>query len=204
MIDGPGATARTFVALTLDPQLAERVLAAVEQALDSGDARRHFRLPPADGLHLTLFFLGQLERGLLTRVQAELGTRLTGLAAPRLTLEATGAFPSRTRERVLWVGVGERASPGLLGTCRSAVLSALSAAGIDTRPEEQRPFRPHLTVARLREAQTRENRVRVPSTFYQLAFDDSWTPYQVTLFESELGRGPARHLPRARFALRET
>ncbi len=196
----PGASgrARAFVALAVDPPLAERVLARVERALGAGEAQRHFRLPRAGGVHLTLFFLGSVERERLARVEGELRSALDGQGPPRLALTGTGAFPARGRERVLWIGVQEAPPGARLAACRSAVLAALRGSGFDTREEEREPFRPHVTVARRREA-----RVRVPDEFYGLALDEPWTPREVMLLESHLGSGPARHEALARIELVE-
>lgn len=188
--------ARCFVALALGSEIGEEVCARVVAVLGAGEAERNFRLPRPDGLHQTLFFLGSVERERLYRVEMELGSALAGKRAPRLLLARTGAFPSRTRARVLWIGLEERSVPGSLAAVRAAVLGALARSGFDTHAEERDPFRPHVTVAR-----PRERRTHVPPGFFELELALAWDPTEVTLFESVLGDGPARYEPLARIPL---
>src|SRR5205814_420639 len=53
--------ARVFVALALEPALAQRLAVAAEEALGGSAARREFRLAHGAGLHLTLQFLAERE-----------------------------------------------------------------------------------------------------------------------------------------------
>ncbi len=201
------AGARTFVSLGLGAQLGAEVAAEVEGVLGRAD----FRLSGAAGLHLTLAFLGEVERARLPALAAALAVELAGLAGPKLRLSGSGAFPSLARPRVLWVGVEERAAPGRLAACRAAVLAGLARAGLaelgaELGAERGVPaegvtahvFTPHVTVARPRGA-----RSRVPEAFAALALAQPWTPAAVELCESLLGR-PAdrRYEVRARFPFR--
>ncbi len=197
------------MALVLDETHGERLRREVERSLGAGEAERHFRLPRAEGLHLTLYFLGAVERGRLSRVEAGLRLFLEGVPRPRLRLARSGAFPAKGRERVLWLGVEEREPLGRLAACRGAVLAALKQAGFDTSADEREPFHPHVTVAR-----PRARRVRVPGEFYELALEEDWDPFEVALLESSVGpggpggqggqgQGPARYRDLARFSLRD-
>lgn len=181
------AGARSFVALPLGAALgarvAERMSERMAQVLDA----KAFRLARGEGLHLTLFFLGQVERERLVAIEAALREALAGAAAPVLRLTGAGAFPDPRRARVLWIGVEERAHLGRLEACRRAVLGGLAHAGIDTREEELRPFRPHVTVARPRGGG------RVPREFGALAFGLDWDPPGVELLESHPGPGGSRY-----------
>ena len=185
-MNAPREGARTFVALALGPELGERVARAVAEVLDA----RAFRLPYAEGLHLTLAFLGDVERARLAGLGSALAGALAGVAAPALRLGGTGAFPSLARARVLWVGVEERATTGRLAACHAAVRVALASAGLAA---DER-FAPHVTVARPRGA-----RARLPEAFAALRFDLAWDPAAVELFESVPGPGGSRYEVRARF-----
>jgi 2'-5' RNA ligase len=182
------AEARTFVSLGLGAELGAEVAAEVESVLGRAD----FRLSGAAGLHLTLAFLGGVERARLPALAAALAAELAGLAGPQLSLSGSGAFPSLARPRVLWVGVEERAAPGRLAACRAAVLAGLARAGLAELGAERgvpaegvtpHVFTPHVTVARPRGA-----RSRVPEAFAALALAQAWTPAAVELCESTFGR----------------
>lgn len=181
---GPSATARTFVGLPLGAELGEAVAARVAAVLPRAD----WRLARAAGLHATLAFLGPVVRERLDGLCAGLSAALDGLHAPSLRLGATGAFPGLARPRVLWVGAEERGGAGTLECCRTAVVRALVAGGIDLGEELLRPFRPHVTVARPRGA-----RARVPEAFRALALELDWEPAEVVLYESVPAAGGSRY-----------
>lgn len=175
--------ARVFVALPLGAELGARVAARCAAVLPG----RGFRLARGEGLHLTLFFLGDVERGRLAELAAPLWAELASQPALALRLQGTGAFPGAARARVLWVGVEERAQPGRLADCRRAVLRGLARAGVDTRAEEERSFQPHVTVARPR------GRARLPAEFGSLGLALDWDPLGVELLESRLGPQGSRY-----------
>ena len=100
---------------------------------------------PADRLHLTVRFIGELQDARAAAVCEALKAPL-GLPPFHLTLEGAGAFPKGGSPRVLWVGVTD-GREGLLAAERE-VSARLKSLGI---PEESRPYNPHLTLARVRE-----------------------------------------------------
>lgn len=182
-------SARAFVALPLGAELDAVVAARCASALDGAP----FRLARGEGLHLTLFFLGSVGREDLPGLAGALRAARAGLPAPALGLGGTGAFPSASNARVLWIGVEERGGLGRLEACRYAVLDGLARAGVDTRLEKDRAFRPHVTVARSR------GRARLPAAFGALAFGLDWKPEGVELLESEVGPGGSRYACLERF-----
>lgn len=97
---------------------------------------------PPPNWHITLRFVGQVEAAGYERWLAEMDTRRA--PAPfRVTLGGLGAFPRPPKATVLWVGVESKD----LAELAASVDEAADAAGLGT---EERPFRPHLTVSRLR------------------------------------------------------
>lgn len=184
--DGP-ATARVFAALVLGRAQAEALDRAVSKAL-AGRAR--FRRPRAEGLHLTLHFLGDVP-GERVPALGEALAAVRGLPAPRLRLTGTGAFPTPERPRVLWIGVAEE--PGTEG--RLEGLAGAAARALSGGPPAG-PFRAHVTVAR-----ARDPRAGVPAAFERLELDEPWCPRAVDLLESARGDGPSRYVSRARHAL---
>ena len=193
--------ARVFVALMLDEARATELSSRVVEALGGPRrAREAYRLPRADGLHLTLHFVGDVPRtalGSLWRGVCARLARLDVVRAPRLAFDGTGAFPARGSERVLWVGVRELEGSALR-TLQRSVLRGLADAGHAI--QERGAFRPHITVAR-----PRERPPKVPGTFYGLTPKHlglgEWRPEAVAWVESVRGAGPAEYRVLERFAL---
>ena len=100
-------------------------------------------VPPEDW-HITLRFLGKTDAPTLDRF-------IYGLSAAakpgsfRIGFGRLGAFPNPRKATVLWVGVAKGVEP--LNQLNEASESAAVGAGL---PPEERPFRPHLTLARIR------------------------------------------------------
>ena len=96
--------------------------------------------------HLTLKFLGRVETSRLPAVTAALAEAVAACPPFDLGLRDLGAFPSRTRPRVLWVGIDEGAEAA--GRLASRVDEALAGLGFE---RETRPFSAHITLGRVRE-----------------------------------------------------
>ena len=187
------ASARLFVGLALGPELGERALAPVQALLDPGA----WRLGRAEGLHVTLAFLGDVERGLLPGLSAALARELAGAPAPRLVLDRAGAFPRPGAERVLWLGLREEPEgAGRLAELARRAAVAARAAGAAPREDAGRPFHPHVTVARPRRPPG-----RAPAAFHALAPELPFRPAEAALFESLAGGGAMVYAPRAVFPL---
>lgn len=91
-----------------------------------------------DNLHLTLVFLGSVDqetRGCIERAASEVA------CAPfELVFDTSGYFP---RPQVVWIAPSQ--PPAKLGVLVQVLRDALAPCGL---PLEQRPYRPHLTLAR--------------------------------------------------------
>jgi 2'-5' RNA ligase len=102
-----------------------------------------FRWTPAANLHLTIRFVGNVERPVVEAVAGALAGRLAH--AFRLNLGGTGTFGRGRMARVVWLGVKEGAAEAAaLATQVEAECVGAGLAG------EARPFRAHLTLARAR------------------------------------------------------
>lgn len=100
---------------------------------------------PLHNLHVTTKFIGEWPE---ERLQ-DLKDTLTGVPVTgdlRIALRGLGWFPNPHQPRVFFVNV--QAPEGLLALARSTD-QACAAVGI---PSEEKPFRPHLTLARIRPA----------------------------------------------------
>ncbi len=135
---------RLFVACELPPEMKDG-LAALEETLRRQGAPP-LRWVRPDGIHLTLKFLGGVPAERVAAICAALAPIVEGIRPLALSLGSVGTFGGRRGARVLWVGVEGDVSR--VAELQRRVEAALAPLGF---PAENRPFSPHLTLARVPE-----------------------------------------------------
>jgi len=136
-------TVRAFLAID-PPEAVLNEIAVIQnriRKLLAGD----IRWVNPTGIHLTLKFLGDLSRADIATVADALGPVAAACAPLSLDIGTAGFFPDAKRPRILWLGTGGDVK-GLIAL-QAAVENALVACGF---PREERTFRPHLTLARIK------------------------------------------------------
>jgi 2'-5' RNA ligase len=129
---------RLFFALPLPAPLRE----ALGHWQQTGPPVRWSR---TEGLHVTLAFLGDRPTEALPTLGA-LAAAVAARHAPfALGTAGLGGFPGNRRARILWLGLAP--SPALENLARD-LRGALATAG---EPFDAKPFRAHITLARLRQ-----------------------------------------------------
>ena len=167
-IDLPEALARAAADMT------DRVRARVDR--DAPQAR--LRWVPADNLHVTVWFLGELREPAIDPLVAAL-TR--GLEVPSFDLRVagSGAFPPSGAPRVLWLGLPS-GREGLI-EIHDRLRPVLEPLGFT--PEE-RSYEPHLTIARVKDI-SRPDAATVRRILAETAADaGQFRVEAVTLFRS--------------------
>ena len=140
----PAGQVRVFIAVPLDAALRDAAAGLRRHLNSTADM---LRWVPPENLHLTVKFLGEIAEGRLAKVANAVREAARRTRPFTITLTGAGAFPSARRPQVVWVGVSE-GSDALVALARD-----LDAALYRMKfPRERRPFRPHLTVARVRPA----------------------------------------------------
>jgi 2'-5' RNA ligase len=170
---------RLFLAVPLPSDLRDRLEWSLLPALPT--ALRERVIPPRNW-HLTLRFLGDSNPTAQSRIEDAM-TRLQQARRFGENLGPWGAFPRASRATILWLGITDttRRLAELAGEAESAARSAGFA------PEE-RPFQPHLSIARLRQPlDLRDTIGNLPP------LDDPFPIDRIVLFRSLLGSGPARY-----------
>ncbi len=179
---------RAFLAVPI-PAEAGRVAGATIEQLRR-ETPSGVRWADEAQLHLTLKFLGDLERSELERLAHSAGAALRREARFAVELGALGAFPSARQARVVWMGVEQ----GRAELARLARKLDRAAARLGV-PRERRPYRAHLTLGRVREPRPiAVERIAAPERV-------SFPVEEVVLYESRLASGGATHLPLARLPL---
>ena len=172
---------RLFFALPVPGEAKEALRAPLEAAKQaSADGVGFTRI---EQLHFTLAFLGEqpdAEQALAA------GEVLQESAPFAMTLSGVGAFPNTARPRVLWLGL-------IAGASELMAMAERLRAGLRSRgfALEDRKFRPHLTVGRVRPRGERGAKLALaalpPGEFAH------WTAAEACLMQSVLGRGGATH-----------
>lgn len=129
---------RLFLAVPVPPDIAAAAFALLPPPVA---ALRRVR---PELMHLTLAFLGDTPEAQLPEVIAAAEAAGAGQHTFEVVLDQAGRFPPNGAPRVIWLGVGEgRAS---LQALAERVVTALRERALRF---EQRPFQPHLTLARI-------------------------------------------------------
>lgn len=177
---------RVFAAIDLTDEIRDRIK-RTQQALE--DAGWKCRWVPEERMHLTVRFYGNLAIPTVEQLQDELRSRLAAQPRFELRVSRVGAFPGPNRPRTLWLGIDD--SFEQLGNLRAAVDEGSQAAGIEPEPG---PYRPHLTVGRLRHdfRVDSDDAVEAFQSFgaYEPLF---WIPETVKLVRSQFGRGGVQY-----------
>ena len=176
---------RLFVALDL-PAEAKAALAATIGQLQSVIPAGVRWVNPA-GIHLTLKFLGDTEDGWVTPLLTALReSAAAGDSTPfPLHLDGLGVFPSYRDPRGIYAGVG--GDMDSLTQAQRRVEQAVVRLGF---PQEKRPFRPHLTLGRVREGVAPAVRRQIADTIATqaaaLSPEYAWMAGEICLIRSNL------------------
>ncbi len=183
-------TLRAFVALDPDGS-SSRTIGRVSDRLRMGSGAPSATWTSAPKMHVTLAFLGDVTADAAVSLQPSLRSLAEGKTAPGPSAFRLGAFPSVQGARVV---VAELLDDGeeLATLAREVEMVAVKIGAV----KEERPFRPHVTLARLKRPYDARKWLR-PELAEGLA------PCQVThltLYRSHLDADGATYVPLARFA----
>lgn len=186
---------RLFIALNLPPHLREALYAATAPMREA--VPREVTWARAEALHLTLKFLGDAEAERVPALAAALGEVAGRHQMAAVRVAGVGAFPQMARPRVLWLGVDPTPRLELL---QHDVEAACARLGFDI---EGRPFRPHVTLGRVRAAAGPSIGAALSRAASECIVEGEALVPTVDLMESTLMQGGPRHVVRASLPLRE-
>lgn len=139
-----------------------------------------------ENIHLTVKFFGNLDQGKVPVISAAAAKVVKESSAIQIEVGETGVFPRPSRPQVLWIGVHDP-SRGL-AKLQQRLADEFAAAGF---PKEDRAFRPHLTIARIRQP---HNAGRLAQTHLAMKFSaEEITLSELILFRSELSSKGSRY-----------
>lgn len=177
---------RIFIALDIAPEIRKRLAEYMERIRSYAPDARWARV---EGLHVTLKFVGEANEDLVRQMKAA----LAGVNTPpvEVKFEGVGFFPNAKGARVFWAGVdGGETLAGLA----AEVDGRLAKLGI---AKEEKPYHPHLTLAR---ASTHPLRELAPLVNATPQFG-TMTAREFFMYQSQPQRGGSKYTKLERFAL---
>jgi len=133
---------RTFIAIPI-PEPCLEVLAEMQRLLQV--SRAEVRWTKIPSIHLTLKFLGEADPEIISDLAKSLGAVTKQVRQFDLRLSGLGSFPNEKNPRIVWCGI--RGDTDVLSRMQAEVETVCADFGFSP---EDRPFRPHLTLGRIK------------------------------------------------------
>jgi len=168
---------RSFIAIDL-PEATRQALAAIQEQLKQCGAGVRWVKPSS--IHLTLKFLGNIHPAQVEDIAPVVAQEVRD--EPPITLGAAGlgAFPSRRKPRVIWIGMEGEVQR--LSRIQARVENALEPLGF---VREKRPFQPHLTIGRVKDRRRLQALIDAMATLDMEPFN-SFDADEIILYKSDL------------------
>ena len=133
---------RAFIALDLTSEIRnglDQVISELKTSLEGVP----IRWIPAENIHLTLKFLGDVSTSNIEMLEKILRSEVSGHQPFEISVGGIGAFPSSRHARIVWVGVE---APPELTAVQHGIETGMARLGYAS---EERQFSPHLTLGRV-------------------------------------------------------
>jgi len=136
-------------------------------------------------IHLTLKFLGSIAADRISEITGAMEEAVQGISPFHLEVKDLGVFPSLKRVQVAWVGISGEVDK--LSQLQQHLESNLARLGF---APESRPFTPHLTLARLRNQASLDERQSFGQLIATTRFEAAYTIKvdAISLIRSQLTR----------------
>jgi 2'-5' RNA ligase len=168
---------RSFIAIDF-PEETRKALEDIQKELKQCGAGVRWVKPGS--IHLTLKFLGNIHPAQVEDIALAVAEEIRD--DPPITLGAAGlgAFPSRRKPRVIWIGMEGEVQR--LTRIQARVENALESLGF---VREKRPFRPHLTIGRVKDHRKLQALIDAMATLDMEPFN-SFDADEIILYKSDL------------------
>ncbi len=177
---------RTFLAIDLSASLRSAVAQHAQRVgYALADLSPAVSWVPPDNLHVTVKFFGETPDNLIAGIRRAVERAVSTCPPFAIELKGVGAFPDPRAPRVLWTGIG--GDLDALTALAERVVVATVPLGF---PQEDKPFHPHLTVARVTRAHREVGRTLGASgVFADSVVCGRLSVERVALFKSERRAG---------------
>lgn len=141
-----------------------------------------------ENIHLTLKFFGNVEVERISRISEAAERGVKEFSTFQIGVGGTGVFPRPSRPQVLWIGVADPS--GQLTALQKEFENECAVEGF---PKEDRAYKPHLTIARLRKP---DGGRQLAEAHLQMKFDPIQVEVkEIVLFRSELSPKGSKYTP---------
>lgn len=184
-----------FCAFELSESLRAQIDAHVQRVRDAvPDAAASWSR--AENIHLTVKFFANVDQAKVPSISAAADRVVKEFSPIQIEVETTGVFPRASRPQVLWIGIDDPS--GALSKLQQRLENELTREGF---PKEDRAFRPHLTIARIRKP---HNANRLAAAHLQMEFRTvALTLSELVLFRSELSSNGSKYTAISRYRLED-
>ena len=174
---------RSFIAIELPDEL-KLALARLRETLRQ-DHEKWVKWVDPYGIHLTLKFLGDVGVDKIDDINRALEEAVRGTSPFHLEARNLGTFPNLRRVQVVWVGVGGELDK--LRQLQRSIESSLAPLGFSA---EARTFTAHLTLARVRNQASPDERQRLGQLIAATKFETAYAieVAAINLMKSQLTR----------------
>jgi 2'-5' RNA ligase len=142
---------RSFIAIELPSEIKAGLL-QLQTEMKSSDYT-FVKWVNVEGIHLTLKFLGNIPSLKVDEITGAMSNIVKGIPPFQLETACLGVFPNIRRPNVFWIGISGDLDK--LSSLQERIDSVLEQRGF---PKEKRAFNPHLTLARIKEDASVQNR----------------------------------------------
>jgi 2'-5' RNA ligase len=133
---------RIFISVDL-PATIKAEVSAFQEAFK--ETRASIKWARPESLHLTLKFLGEIDKARLSEIKDVVSTLTGRHRRMTLSLNGIGVFPNLSNPRIFWVGLGGETEK--FASLAEEIDLGISALGF---PREDRSYNPHLTIGRFK------------------------------------------------------
>jgi 2'-5' RNA ligase len=171
---------RTFIAVEIPHEIQQSIHKAAASFRQATGPL--IRWVPAENMHLTLKFLGDISPSNVDMLTQMLRAEADSSHCFNLRVGGLGSFPNPRRPRVIYIGIQ---APAELEALFHRVESASRRLGYES---EERPFSPHLTIGRVKQDATATDQQKIRQSLENIRIDFLGTARvdSVHLFKSDL------------------
>ena len=170
-------TIRTFIAVDLNPRI-KKTIKHIQNYLDRANCDVKWVKP--ENIHLTLKFLGDINIKEIDALTQLLSNLLQNIKPIETEFTLLNAFPDISQPHIIWAGLKDDSQK--IAHLVKFLEKSLGRIGFK---EEQKPFRPHITIGRIRTQNNISNLSHALSD-YTVPDTQTQTIKHITLYKSTL------------------